>query len=99
MEKLGRMSKIDLNIFTSHRTYYFPQHAVIKDSSITTKLRMVFDASAKSPWGLSLNTILMAGAAIQENLFAIITRFRKRNIVTTAYVTKIYHQGNIKKDQ
>ncbi|XP_033223525.1 uncharacterized protein LOC117177134 [Belonocnema kinseyi] len=39
--------------------YFLPHHAIIKQSSLTTKLRNVFDASAKTSNGNSLNDILM----------------------------------------
>ena len=35
-----------------HSVYYLPMHAVRKDSSTVTKLRVVFDASAKLASGL-----------------------------------------------
>ena len=40
--------------------YYFPYHSVFKDST-TTKLRVVFDASSKSPNRNSLNDCLLLG--------------------------------------
>ena len=37
------------------KVYYFPMHAVRKADSTTSKVRVVFDASAKTATGLSLN--------------------------------------------
>ncbi|XP_044010158.1 uncharacterized protein LOC122853802 [Aphidius gifuensis] len=53
---LGHMSPVSDD---SEHKYYLPHHAVIKKSSSTTKVRVVFDASAKSNNNKSLNDILM----------------------------------------
>jgi hypothetical protein len=42
---------------------------------MTTKTRVVFDASAKSTTGVSPNDILMVGPTIQQDLLSIILRF------------------------
>jgi hypothetical protein len=54
---------------------FLPHHAVFKESSTTTKSRVIFDASAKSTTGVSLNDILMVGPTIQQDLISIVLRF------------------------
>ncbi|XP_025997421.1 uncharacterized protein LOC113005763 [Solenopsis invicta] len=72
--------------------YYMPHHAVIKESSNTTKVRVVFDASAKTNNGLSLNDTLMVGPTIQNKLFSHLIRFRSYKYVLTADIEKMYRQ-------
>ncbi|XP_036138376.1 uncharacterized protein LOC118644289 [Monomorium pharaonis] len=78
--------------------FYMPHHAVIKNSSNTTKVRVVFDASAKSTSGVSLNDALMIGPTIQNKLFAHLIRFRIYNYVITADIEKMYRQVLIHDD-
>lgn len=72
--------------------YYMPHHAVIKDTSNTTKVRIVFDASAKTNNSTSLNDILMVGPTIQDKLVAYLIRFRTYKYVLTADIEKMYRQ-------
>ncbi len=46
--------------------FYLPIHAVYKRSSTTTKVRAVFDASAKSETGVSFNETLLSGPTIHS---------------------------------
>ncbi|XP_033214033.1 uncharacterized protein LOC117171090 [Belonocnema kinseyi] len=72
--------------------YFLPHHAVIKQSSLTTKLRSVFDASAKTSNGKSLNNVLMGGPNIQNDIFSLLVRLRSNTYAITADNEKMYQQ-------
>ena len=93
---LGHMVEVDENKDpVSQKSYYLPHHAVIKLSSSTTKTRVVFDASANSTSNLSLNDILLVGPTIQNDLFSIMIRSRKYQLLFTADIPKMYRQINV----
>ena len=70
--------------------FYLPMHAVKKESSSTTKIRAVFDASAKSSSNVSLNDILLVGPTVHSPLIDVLLRFRLHRIALTADVSKMY---------
>ena len=70
--------------------FYLPMHAVRKEQSTTTKLRIVFDASAKSATGVSLNDLLLVGPTIHSPLIDVLIRFRFCRITITADISKMY---------
>lgn len=72
--------------------FYLPHHAVMKEESLTTKLRVVFNASWKSSTGISLNDKLLIGPKTQEDLFSILIRWRKHLFVMLADIEKMYRQ-------
>ncbi|XP_033220999.1 uncharacterized protein LOC117175398 [Belonocnema kinseyi] len=86
-------------IETGKLVNYLPHHAVTKESSTTTKLRMVFDGSARTSSGLSLNEVQRIGYVFQNDLFSITLRFRQHPIVLSADKTQIYRQIRIREDQ
>ena len=88
---LGHMTKINTDHLANHK-YYLPHHGVIKESSDTTKLRVVFDGSASSNTGVSLNDTLLTGPKLQEDLFDILLRFRSHQYVLTGDIEKMYRQ-------
>ena len=65
---------------SEERGYYLPSHAVLKDVSITTKTRVVFDASCNSSTGISLNDTLKAGHCINVQASLIVKGFPIRVI-------------------
>lgn len=75
--------------------YYIPHQAVIKESSSTTKLRVVFDASSKTSKAVSLNEIMHTGPRLQQELFDIVLRWRKHRVVFSADIEKMYRQISI----
>ncbi|XP_055614920.1 uncharacterized protein LOC129761231 [Toxorhynchites rutilus septentrionalis] len=74
------------------KTNYLPHHPVTKEESTTTKLRVVFDASAKTSTGFSLNEALLVGPVIQDDLLTIILRFRTYPVAVVADIAKMYRQ-------
>lgn len=89
---LEHMEKIPSDQIDIGNYYYLPHHAVFKESSTTTKLRVVFDASCKTKSGNSLNDNLMVGPTIQDDLFTTVLRFRSFKYAFTADITKMYRQ-------
>ena len=67
-----------------------PKHSVIKEFSTTTELRFVFDASAKSSTGISLNDTLQVGPTIYPSLTNILIHFRSFIIPVSSDICKMY---------
>ena len=74
------------------KMHFLPHHAVFKMSSSTTKVRVVFDGSAKTESGLSLNDCQFTGPTLQRDLFSILLSFRQHLIAVTADCAKMYRQ-------
>ena len=72
------------------KSFYLPMHGVYKDSSSTTKPRVVFDASAKTSSGHSLNDSLMVGPTPSPDLTDVLLTFRTHPIAISADISKMY---------
>ncbi|XP_038122414.1 uncharacterized protein LOC119771097 [Culex quinquefasciatus] len=77
---------------------YLPHHPVFKESSTTTKIRPVFDGSAKTTSNFSLNEALMVGPVLQDPLFDLVLRFRKKQVALVADIEKMYLQVKVHPD-
>ncbi|XP_025407331.1 uncharacterized protein LOC112681281 [Sipha flava] len=84
---LGHMS-----IAKSSGTYFIPHHAVYKSSDVNAKLRVVFDASARTFTGPSLNQCLFSGPKLQRDIIDVLTLFRLPRYAFTADINKMYRQ-------
>ena len=71
---------------------YLPHHAVVKESSSTTKLWVVFDGSQRSSNGSTLNELLITGPVVQETLYHILLNFRTHRVALTGDIEKMYLQ-------
>ncbi|GIY18547.1 reverse transcriptase, partial [Caerostris extrusa] len=78
----------------ANSSFYLPHHPVPNKSG--DKFRVVFDGSAKSSTGVSLNDKLMVGPQLQADLTTILIRFRMHKIAMTADIEKMYRQIRLK---
>lgn len=91
-EALGHMRQAPDSRDPSRQRVYIPHHPVLRASSATTRLRVVFNASYASSNGTSLNDHLLVGQKLQSDLFAIILKWRQFRYVYTADIAKMYRQ-------
>jgi len=71
-EAMGHMKLVSDDLPTLFPPVYIPHHPVLRESSSTTKLRVVFNASCKSSNGTTSNDHLMTGPKLQRDLSSII---------------------------
>ena len=82
----------ELSSPSGHPVFYLPHRPVVKESSQTTKIRPVFDASASGPNGISLNDCMEAGPSLIPNLVSVLLRFRRWKFACCADITKAFLQ-------
>ncbi|KAL7725482.1 hypothetical protein ACLKA6_017773 [Drosophila palustris] len=101
--ELGQMTPVKLSKDSYVRPEvvegcYLPHHPVIKESSSTTKVRVVFDGSMKTSNGKALNDVLAIGPKLQLELPGVLMNWRALRFVFVADVEKMYRRINIHED-
>ncbi|XP_024893753.1 uncharacterized protein LOC112468697 [Temnothorax curvispinosus] len=91
-ETLGHMRRAPSADRMHDPCVYIPHHPVIRETSLTTRLRVVFNASSLTSNGTSSNDHLLAGPKLQTDLPAIILQWRQFKFVYTADIAKMYRQ-------
>ena len=67
---------------TGSREFYIPHKPVVRESAETTKLRVVYDASARVHSGApSLNKYLNPGPPLENQLWSVLVRARFHPVV------------------
>ncbi|XP_046478683.1 uncharacterized protein [Neodiprion pinetum] len=90
--QLGHMHRA-INIPEDNsRVFYLPHHGVVRDSSSTTKLRVVFNGSRRTNLGLSLNDNLLVGPKVQTDLADVLLRWRQYPVAFSSDIVKMYRQ-------
>ncbi|XP_055910722.1 uncharacterized protein LOC129945089 [Eupeodes corollae] len=76
----------------SGNLFILPHHGVCKESSSTTKLRVVFDGSSKPPFSKALNEELLPGPILQNDLSSVILQWRAFFVVFTSDIEKMFRK-------
>ncbi|XP_070170737.1 uncharacterized protein [Polyergus mexicanus] len=97
-KSMGHMESVSDENPTLNQAVYIPHHPVLRESSSTTKLRVVFNASCKMSNGSTLNNHLMTGPKLQRDLSSIILRWRQFRYVYTADIEKMFRQIRVHRD-
>ena len=78
---------------TNTLKHYIPHHEIVTPEKTTTKIRIVFDASAKTRKGShSLNESLHRGPIILEDLGRLLMRFRLNKVTLVADIENAFLQ-------
>ncbi|GFU76964.1 integrase catalytic domain-containing protein [Trichonephila clavipes] len=77
---------------TNNPVFYLPHQVIIKNESFTTRLRLVFDASAHEEKQLSLNDCFFYGVNLNFNILDLLISFRSNKIAVLADVEKAFLQ-------
>ena len=89
----GIIEKVETDPVVGEVTYS-PHRAVIREEKSTTKIRVVYDLSAKNK-GPSLNNCLYKGPVLTPLLFDVFLRFRISEVAITADIAQAYLQISV----
>ena len=88
--KEGIVEVVDqLNLGEIGKVHYLPHHAVIRRDKSTTKMRIVYDASANDG-GPSLNECLYTGPVFVQHILDILIRFRCHKVALVGDIEKAF---------
>ena len=74
-----------------NQQWFLPHFPVIRLDKDTTKVRIVYDASAEHK-GVSLNDMILSGPKLQNDLFNVLLRFRREKVGVICDISEMYLQ-------
>ena len=91
----GIVELVDNPTYSGETIHFLPHHAVIRQDKTTSKLRIVYDASAKEN-GVSLNDCLYTGPSFGQSILDILLRFRIHRVALAGDIEKAFLMVGIK---
>ena len=85
----GYIRKVPQEENDGEQSWYLPHFPVLRPEKETTKVRIVFDASATYE-GISLNDTVYQGPKLQNDLFDVLLRFRKQPVGIACDIEEMY---------
>lgn len=95
---LDHMRPVNSRLVSSQCEFFLPHHGVLRETSSTTNLRVVFNGSQKTNLGFSLNDALHTGPKLQTEITDILLRWRRHQYVFAADIEKMYRQIHVHED-
>ena len=92
LTRLKRSQNLDVH------GYYMPHHAVVREAASTTKLRVVFNASASQKGDFSLNDVIEPGPSLLPNLPGLLMRLREYRCAVQADIRKAFFMISVKEE-
>lgn len=90
----GYLRKVPPDEQTPVNVWYLPHFPVLRMDKSTTKVRIVFDCSAKCK-RTSLNDMILSGPKLQQDLFNVLARFRRNPVGIVCDIKAMYLQIEI----
>ncbi|KAI4472723.1 hypothetical protein M0802_016545 [Mischocyttarus mexicanus] len=91
-ESLGHMVPVPLDAPEPSHTFYLPHHGVWRNQSSSTKLRVVFNGSAKSSSHVTLNDLMHTGPKTQTDIFDVLLWIRQHKYIFITDIVKMFRQ-------
>ena len=78
--------------------YYLPHHAVVREDAVTTKIRVVFNASFASNGQKSLKDVVDAGPSLLPDMVRLLVHFKEYPVAFQADIRKAFFMIAVQED-